>query len=454
MGSLTRKYLVVGLGKTGEVLLSFLLNSGGTCVAFDELSEDRIHELKKVFSGKSVEFYFADLPSKVLEKCDSVFVSPGVPLTGQWFQEVTKREIPVVGELELASRNLKGSLLAVTGTNGKSTTVSLIDAILKSGGKSSSLKGNIGSPLLSAVEEPPQDFYVVEVSSYQLETIDTFHPKIAIVLNVSPDHLERYDSFDEYAKAKAKISMNQTSQDFFIYNADDPYCLRMARVADGQKIPLSLVNSQSEGGFVEREELVIRLGGKEDRYPLKQCLLKGLHNQENMLAAILATTLLGIKRDDVLKTLENFKGLPHRLERVAEFEGIQFFDDSKGTNVGSVVMSLASFDKNIILIMGGRDKGGDYSPLKSLIANKAKAVIVLGEARSKIVNALEKVKPIFEVNTMKEAVLKSFEIAQRGDTVLLSPACSSFDQYKDYVARGDDFKEWVFHYGKKEKRKG
>ncbi len=302
-------------------------------------------------------------------------------------------------------------------------------------------------PLISAVNEPPSSFYVVEVSSYQLETIDTFHPFIAMMLNVTEDHLDRYQTIDEYAAAKARISMNQGPGDFFIYNADDPKCIHMAKKVKSKAIPFSLVNQLPEGGFVKKNALVIRYKGIEEMYPLNECSLQGLHNQENMLAAVLAATLAGVNSQSVRQALKSFTALKHRLEYVGEFLGMKFYDDSKGTNVGSVVMSLASFEKNIILILGGKDKGGDYAPLASMIKAKVKLLLVLGEAKNKIVSALGSSTKTIKVSTMRDAIQKSFELGQKGDTVLLSPACSSFDQYKNYAERGTDFSHWVHYYG-------
>lgn len=438
-----KKKLIVGLGITGKALIRFFSARGVPCIGFEEISETAFNECRKEFP---MEYHFGELPSSVLNECDECFISPGVPPTRPWVQEARKG-IPVTGELEFASRLLQGSILAVTGTNGKSTTVSLIHEILKEGGCQSSLKGNIGSPLITAVTEPPKDFYVVEVSSYQLETVQKFHPHIAVVLNVTADHLDRYSNMEAYGAAKAKITSNQGKNDFLIVNADDPFCARMAKLAKATVVPFSLVNHQKMGGFVDRGEMVIRLNGKEQRYLLEEASLQGLHNQENMLAAILTATLGGVSEGAIRSGLKKFKALRHRLELSGTWKGIRFFDDSKGTNVGSVVMSLASFDGPVILLLGGRDKGGDYSPLKPLIRHKAKGVIVFGEAKEKIVKALEGEIPFHSVANMQEAVRKSYEIGQAGDVVLLSPACSSFDQYKNYAERGDDFKKWATLYG-------
>ncbi len=434
---------VIGLGKSGTDLLDFFCSQRIPCVGFEELSRENFEAALNTYASRGAKLFFKDFPKNEVKECDLFLISPGVPLTRPWLSG----GIPVVGELEFASRYLDGKILAVTGTNGKSTTVTLLDFIFKNAQCTSSLKGNIGMPLISAVNEPPSSFYVVEVSSYQLETIDTFHPFIAMMLNVTEDHLDRYQTIDEYAAAKARISMNQGPGDFFIYNADDPKCIHMAKKVKSKAIPFSLVNQLPEGGFVKKNALVIRYKGIEEMYPLNECSLQGLHNQENMLAAVLAATLAGVNSQSVRQALKSFTALKHRLEYVGEFLGMKFYDDSKGTNVGSVVMSLASFEKNIILILGGKDKGGDYAPLASMIKAKVKLLLVLGEAKNKIVSALGSSTKTIKVSTMRDAIQKSFELGQKGDTVLLSPACSSFDQYKNYAERGTDFSHWVHYYG-------
>lgn len=441
-----KSYLVIGLGKTGQALIEFLLARGESCIAFEELSEENYQLCLKKFQNPHLKLFFKELPSSVFDEVKEVLTSPGVPLTRSWVQQANHRGIPVIGELEFAFRYLQGSILAVTGTNGKSTTVSLCYEILKEGGGTVSLKGNIGDPLINAVRESPRDYYVVEVSSYQLETIKTFHPKISVFLNLTEDHLDRYSSMNEYGKAKAKIFMNQTSSDFFIYNADDPYCVRFSSDTKAKRLAFSLVNHLDEGGFIDGNDMVIRFGKLETRYPLKEASLQGMHQQENMLATLLACHAIGVSSSVIARVLKNFRGLPHRMELVGKYGGISFYDDSKATNVGSVVMSLASFEKNILLILGGRDKKGDYAPLKSLIEAKVKEVILIGEAALKIKDRLGSIKPMILLPSMKEALEYCHQKASSGDTVLLSPACSSFDQYKNYEERGKDFRKWVQFY--------
>lgn len=435
-------YAVVGLGLTGLAVIDFLLDQGCEVYALEESSEAALEKARSTYQNRSVHFYWGNFSDDVFSKVSEIFVSPGVPLTRPWYFKA-QGQVPVYGELELASRFLSGKILAVTGTNGKSTTVSLIQEFLKEAGKSSSLKGNIGSPLITALLEPPKDYYVVEVSSYQLETIQNFRPMISVNLNVTPDHLERYASMAEYAAAKEKIFSNQRDEDVFIYNADDTACQDMAKKAGCRVLGFSLVNPQNPGAWVAGREMKILWNQTESSYGLDDCALQGLHNQENMLAALLVGTVCGLSPLAMKKALSHFSSLPHRVQKIGQYRGICFYDDSKGTNVGAVVMSLASFEKNVILILGGRDKGGDYKPLRGLMRYKVKALIVMGEAAELIAGALEGVCPVYRVASMQEAVQKSYELGTQGDTVLLSPACSSFDRYRNYVERGLDFQKCV-----------
>src|SRR3990167_4703546 len=287
-------YVVVGMGLSGRASLRFLLNVGIDAVGLEELSRENWERARSEFPALREKIYFEELPKEIFGKAKGFIVSPGVPLTRTWAHEAKKRDIPVLGELEVASCHLEGSLLAVTGTNGKSTTVSLAHAILQSGGIRTALKGNIGDPLITAVSEPPSDWIVVEVSSFQLETVTTFHPKVSVILNITPDHLDRYAGMDDYAEAKGKIFMNQGASDFLIFNSDDSTTLRLSKKASARKLPFSLVNQFREGAFVDRNEMVVRFDNRENRYPVDLGPLVGLHNQENKLAAILSATVIGV----------------------------------------------------------------------------------------------------------------------------------------------------------------
>ncbi|MBF0105267.1 MAG: UDP-N-acetylmuramoyl-L-alanine--D-glutamate ligase [Deltaproteobacteria bacterium] len=435
-------FLIIGFGVTGKALAAYFDKRNFNYYVLDD-REDLICEGRNFLGSFTKDSELCGFTDKKLR---AVFPSPGVSLTHPVVQKAKVSGVPIIGELELASFFLKGDFIAVTGTNGKSTTVKLINALLKDAGIQNGLKGNIGSPLITAVNEPPKPYYVIEESSFQLELAGSLRHKVAVCLNVTPDHFERYNSIEEYAMAKANIICNSGEDDIFVYNHDDRYCLNMSMDSRLKNIPFSLVHEFDEGAFVRDNMMIIRMDGESFGFDLRQCSLKGLHNTENMLAALTAALVVN-KTPEAVKsyasTLKTFTGLRHRLEKVTSFQGIDFYNDSKATNVGAVVMALASFDQNVILLAGGRDKLCDYLPLKGLIQGKVKKLILMGEAREKMYRCFKDTTAVEMVEDMAQAVHAACRAATAGDTVLLSPACSSFDQYKDYKERGDDFENRV-----------
>lgn len=437
--------LVLGLGTTGLAVCEFLLKQKASIIAVDDLplsllnpKADKLQTQGIKILSQSEEF------SVPWDKISLVILSPGIPLDHLLVGEAKRRNIPVTGELEFASQFSQSPIVAITGTNGKSTTTELTGAIFKNAGLNIALGGNLGTPWLELVQKNPNpDWTILEVSSFQLETIQNFHPKISMILNITDDHFERHQNMAGYIAAKALIWKNQNEQDFLIYNANDVHVLKAVEGAKCKKIPFS--STEHVKGIYWEDEHLLRshVSGFERDYSIEKATLKGLHNIENMMAAIAAAELAGISQDLIEKSLLEFKALAHRLELVREHEGVKYYDDSKGTNVGAVVMSLASFEDPVVLILGGKDKGGDYSILRALIKNKVRALILLGEAKSKIAAALQGTVPMFEVDSMKEAVTQGKSLAQKGDIVLLSPACSSFDMFRDYKHRGDEFQKWV-----------
>lgn len=398
-----KKILVVGFGASGQAATRFFLAEGAHVDVTDKKTDGH--------------------PLQIFEGRDLIVVSPGVPLDLPGLLLARRRRIPILGEFGLASELLKFPMIAVTGTNGKSTTVTLISRILEKAGMKTALAGNIGKPLLEVVMEGKKmDWVVAEVSSYQLETVRKFRPKIGVILNITEDHLDRYASFREYARAKFRIFKEQGARDVLIYNEADPILKKGVRRARSRKI-----------GFQGCE-----------LPPLNRVKLVGLHNLENMKAAVAVANVIGVPPASVQKTLEGFEGLPHRTEFVREREGVRYYDDSKGTNVDAVVKSLAGFpDGRVILIAGGRDKGGSYEPLRAMAARKAKLLIVIGEARAKIAAEMNGSTRIEQTEGLGEAVPLAARSAAAGDVVLLSPACSSFDQFRDYKERGDLFQKLV-----------
>lgn len=433
-----KNILVVGLGSSGTAAVRFFLRKGAKVSVTDQRPlEELPSETRSLVSGFSG--HFGDHPPEIFAGRDLLLVSPGVPLNLPGLQWARKKRIPIVGEFGLAASLLRRPVVAVTGTNGKSTTVTLIFRMLKESGFRVSLAGNIGKPLLEIVmENRREDWVVTEVSSYQLETALKFHPRAAVLLNITEDHLDRYRSFQDYARAKLRIFREQGPRDLVVYNKDDPVVCRGVRTARSKKCGFSL----SKKAAVSCPEKTIFYDG--EAYPLSRTRLVGLHNVQNIMAAVAVSRFAGARPSSVQKVIETFEGLPHRIEFVREKEGVVYYDDSKGTNVDAAVQSLSGFsDGRVILIAGGRDKGGSYEPLRRMAEKKVKLLIAIGEARERIALALQGATDIVKAEKLEEAVTAAGRRAVSGDVVLLSPACSSFDQFRDYKERGDRFQALV-----------
>jgi UDP-N-acetylmuramoylalanine--D-glutamate ligase len=359
--------------------------------------------------------------------------------------------VVVTGELELASWFISAPVLAVTGTNGKSTTTTLAGEIVAATGRPTFVGGNLGVPLCEAVGTAaagPAGACVVEVSSYQLETTAAFHPRAAILLNITPDHLDRYGGMEGYAAAKERIFLAQTADDVAVLNVDDPRVEAMGARVKSRVVPFSTRRALAEGGWVEPGALCLRLpGGATERYPAELPGLIGRHNQENALAASLAARFLGATPAQVRATLLAFRPLPHRMTLVTEVGGVAFFDDSKGTNVGAVEAALSGFPRPVVLIAGGRDKGGGYAPLATAMKQVGRGAVVIGEAAPAIEAALAGVVPVVRAASLEAAVAAAAELARPGDAVVLSPACASFDMFRNYEHRGDVFRAAVLALG-------
>ncbi len=432
---------ILGLGKTGFSLAKYFHQKGEEVWGIDDRED-----LGEMTSGiaKVTDKIFLKGQTPPLEKVGRFFLSPGVDPRHPLARLANKKGIKIEGELDLAYELCPGEIIAITGTNGKSTTTTLLGKILKAAGINTGVGGNLGTPFLQLVsEEPPRTHYVLELSSFQLEFAEKFRPRIAVLLNLSDDHFDRHPTLSEYLRAKAKIFAYQTSQDLAVYNDDDLHVLEAVEGVAAGRLPFS-TTKKVHGCYGTEEKIHWAPKGEIlSAFDRKDCNLPGLHNLENICAAIACAKALDISDDAIRKILKSFRGLPHRIERVSEINGVSYFDDSKATNVGAVVMSLASFDNDVILILGGRDKGGDYAPLKPLLRAKAKAVLVLGEAAPKILSALRGASELIPVKDMREAVERAYQIAPPGGTVLLSPACSSFDMFRDYHDRGETFKRFV-----------
>ena len=443
-----KKTLVMGAGKSGVASARFLAEHGAVVALHDKKPVAEWTDEARSLKNKNIGLVNGNLPSWFLDQIDLVVISPGVPTNTVPVRYVDRKDGEVIGEIELACRFLKGHIIGITGSNGKTTTTTLIGELLMNAGIKTQIGGNIGTPLISLTETSTDDTWTVaELSSFQLETIKDFRPNIAIALNVTPNHLDRYDLFSDYAAAKHRIFMNQTAEDLAILNADD-------EITDSWKIGLkaqitlfSVKKVLDEGLFLRGRDLVCRADGKEKVLTTRdEIFLRGLHNVENVLAAFAAGLACGASPDSMRETVKNFKGVEHRIEFVAEIEGVKFYNDSKATSVDAAQKALEALSEDggkTILILGGRGKNAPYTPLIELIEKSVRKIIVIGEDAGNIESQLRHHAEIVRADGMKDAVVKSFASANENDTVLLAPACASFDMFKSYEERGMVFKREV-----------
>jgi len=438
-----KRVLVVGLGKSGVASALFLEKHGARVTASDARTEEQLpRDIPQLLDhGISVET--GQHGERTFRDQDLIVISPGVPFDVPQLVHARALGIPVIGEVELAARYLKGRIVAITGSNGKTTTTALAGEIISAGGKAL-VGGNIGTPAISLIESSKDDTWLVlEISSFQLETIESFHPKIAVVLNVTPDHLDRHYTFENYAAAKARIFENQTTDDFAMLNADNVPCVAMAAKARAPVYWFSRLKPVERGTFT-REDRIIWRDGEDEReiMPVSEISLKGSHNVENVLAGVCVGMLAGIDPAKIRQAAAKFKAVEHRLEYVATVRGVEYYNDSKATNVDATIKALESFPARIHLILGGKDKGSDYSVLNSLLKERVKRVYTVGAAAAKIESQVRGVE-VVSVGTIDAAVKRASESATPGDLVLLAPACASFDQFESYEHRGRAFKEQV-----------
>jgi len=443
-----KRVAVIGLGHSGQSALRLLADLGARVAVADQKPESELASAVGGIADCGLELYGGGAYERALSGADLVLISPGVPLALDPIQKARSAGLRLMGELELASRYLTGKLIAVTGTNGKSTTVTLIGELLRAAGYDPFVGGNLGTPLaeaaLASVHGRQWDFAVAEVSSFQLETIESFHPWIGAILNITPDHLDRYSSFQAYAAAKERLFENQTAEDYSILNADDPGLARFPPRSLGRPVQFSR-KGPVKGVFVQGEQIVSNLGGElEEVVRITDLQLRGGHNLENAMAATAVAALAGCSREVISRGLREFRGLEHVMEVVRVFRGVTYINDSKGTNVDATIKALESLPGPVILIAGGREKGGQYPGLADAVSGKVKQVIVIGEARAALRQLLKGVTAVTDATGLADAVQKGASLAVPGDTVLLSPVCASFDMFKDYRDRGRQFKERVY----------
>jgi UDP-N-acetylmuramoylalanine--D-glutamate ligase len=436
---------VVGLGKSGVASALFLHDRGARVTVSDAKAEEQLrNEIPKLLD-KGIAVETGGHGERTFRQQDLIVVSPGVPTNSEALKQALALGIPVIGEIELAGRFLKGRIIAITGSNGKTTTTSLAGEAVSWGGGKSQVGGNIGTPAISLVAGSADDTYnILEVSSFQLETIQTFRPYIAVVLNISPDHLDRHGSMEAYTAAKRRIFENQTADDFAVLNADDPTCVQMAQGIQSQIYWFSRKKELERGAFVRGNRIVLRDDqGEHDIMPVADIPLKGAHNLENVLATVCIGALAGCEPSRIHNAIKGFKAVEHRLEFVATVNGVEYYNDSKATNVDATIKALESFPANIHIILGGKDKGAPYAPLIPLLRERAKRVYTIGAAAPKIEEEIAGAVDIVKAGTLDVAVRKAAESAQSGDVVVLAPACASFDQFDNYEHRGRVFKELV-----------
>jgi UDP-N-acetylmuramoylalanine--D-glutamate ligase len=439
-----KRVLVIGLARTGIATSLFCAKHGAHVTATDSRPEAEIDEAAKKLRAAGVPLELGGHQEKTFLAQDLIIPSPGVAADAPFLRSARAKGIKIWSEIELAGRFLRGRLIGITGSNGKTTTTSLIGHILKSAGFPTQVAGNIGSPLIGCVDETQKDSVTVaELSSFQLELIDLFRPDISVFLNLTPDHIDRHHTFEAYAAAKGRIFENQTAHDAAVLNADDPaiapYAPQRPRV-----FWFSRKERVAQGAFLHGEEIVFRLdGGEEAVLRREEIPLPGAHNLENVLAAVAATRLAGASTSAIAQAVRSFAGVEHRIEFVGEISGVRYYNDSKATNVDATLKALDSFPGRIFIILGGKDKGSDYTVLQKPLREKAVLALLIGAAAEKIENQIAGSVPIARSQTIERAVETTFQAARAGDIVLLAPACASFDQFENYEHRGRVFKELV-----------
>jgi UDP-N-acetylmuramoylalanine--D-glutamate ligase len=439
-----KRVLVVGLARTGVVSSLFSAGYGATVTATDQRPESDLAETAAQLRAAGVRLELGGHVDASFLEQDLIVVSPGVPAKLAPLELARKSGIPVWSEVELAWRFLRGKLVAITGSNGKTTTTALLAHILQTSNIPTLIGGNIGIPLLALVERSTDPAVTVaEISSFQLETIDKFRPEIGVLLNLTPDHLDRHRTFGDYASAKMRMFENQLERDMAVLNADDPEITKRMP-AKPHIFWFSRQKRVATGTFLRDNEIIFRNEGSEAALARRdQIQLRGEHNLENVLAACAAAYLAGATPAAIASGVKSFRGVEHRLEFAGEISGVQFYNDSKATNVDAAVKAIEAFPGPLVVILGGKDKGSPYTPLRDVLHGRARLTLLIGEAAPKIAADLDGAVEIRQAGTIERAMQLAVEAAQRGDTVLLAPACSSFDQFENYEQRGRAFKELV-----------
>jgi len=441
------RVLVIGLGKTGIETVRFLVDRGASVIAVDEKQKEQLQEAVGILGKLPVTLMLGVYEEDVVSRVDMVVPSPGVPPFHPLLAKARESGVSVFSEIELAYRFLETPMIAITGTNGKTTTTKLIGEMLSHAGRRVFVGGNIGTPLIEYVRQDQYaEWAVVEISSFQLQWIQSFHPTIAVLLNVTDDHLDYHTTFAEYRRTKERIFANQVETDLAVLNADEEYRGSLARSSRADVRYFASRTQIDSGVFRDSGQLRYReWSGTEETYPLQGIRIKGNHNYENAMAALLVAKRCGCSRAAILDVLEQFQGLPHRMEFVGACNDVEFYNDSKGTNIGAVEKALESFSQPVILLMGGRNKGSRFTSLAGSVSAHVRELILFGEAREEILSELGDIVATKTTRTLKDATTLAWHSAAPGDVVLLSPGCASFDEFRDYKERGETFKDLVGH---------
>ncbi len=454
-----KKVLVVGVARSGLAAARLLASRGAVVMANDMKAENDLltsslaAEIEELRKG-GVTFVFGSHPQEVFENADLIILSPGVPLTIEPLQKAQAAGVEIISEPELAGRFLRGRMIGITGSNGKTTTTTLIGELMRAAGADVIIGGNIGTALTGLVEQSHDNSWTVaELSSFQLETIESLRVHVAVVTNITPDHLDRHGTFENYVRAKQQIFRNQTREDFAILNRGSQAVVDMVEEYGHSSRPVyfsSNAGSDAKNDIYLRDSRILTAllnSNETEVLGIDEIQVPGMHNVENIMAALAAVFCAMQTKPDAVEPLRqvirNFKGVEHRIEFVAEINGVKFYNDSKATNVDSTVKSLEAFKQNVIIILGGKDKGSDYTILAPLIRERVKQIVLIGAASDKIAAQLEGTRPMVRATSMQDAVEKSFAAASAGDTVLLAPACASFDMFDNYEQRGRIYKESV-----------
>ena len=443
---MAKKLVILGAGESG-VGTALLAKQKGYAVFVSDGGAIKANFQKELEDG-GIEFESGSHTVERILAADEVMKSPGIPEKNEMVKAIRAKGIPVISEIEFGYRYKGNSIIAaITGSNGKTTTTSLLYHICKLVNEDVAMVGNIGYSFARQIAQAPKALYIIEVSSFQLDDIQYFKPEIAILLNITEDHLDRYDhQFENYIKSKFRIIENQTAEDYFIYCIDDETIVKHLELLtiNTNPLPFSMKQEVKKGGYIKNDQMMLKIQEERVTMSIYDFALKGKHNAYNTMAASIAATTLGIRKEKIREAVSNFHSLEHRMEFVATVRGVDFINDSKATNVNSTWYALESMQKNTVLILGGVDKGNDYELIADLVKEKVKAIVCMGTDNKKIIEFFkDKVSTIVEVDSAKKAVNASFKLAEKGDLVLMSPACASFDLFKNYEDRGRQFKESV-----------